>query len=71
MAIPQQEHELTLVSVGRGPGKFRCCCLQCGSHVVAQGGFQPAGQCANCGSYDLGPLGTFQRRTTRAESSNS
>jgi hypothetical protein len=56
MGTPHQEHKLSLASVGTGPGKFRCCCLHCGSHVMAQGGFLPAGQCANCGSYHLGPL---------------
>jgi hypothetical protein len=23
---------------------------------MAQGGFRPAGQCRNCGSYELGPI---------------
>ncbi len=28
-------------------------CTQCGAHVFASGGFIVAGQCENCGSYDL------------------
>jgi hypothetical protein len=53
----QREEEASLgLVVGRRPGKFRARCLQCGCHVIAQGGYRPGGQCTNCGSYELGPI---------------
>lgn len=42
----------------RPPGmeSVRCACRRCGAHVIATRGFVLAGNCDNCGSYDLVPL---------------
>ena len=38
------------------PGQVRCECVGCGAHIVAQTGYRLAGQCGNCGSYELRTL---------------
>lgn len=56
MTVSLPEDKVSLGVVEREPGKFRCRCLRCGCHVIAQGGYRPGGQCTNCGSYELGPI---------------
>jgi Zn finger protein HypA/HybF involved in hydrogenase expression len=33
--------------------RARCECRGCGAHTMADVGYKVAGQCPNCGSYDL------------------
>ena len=37
-------------------GTVRCECGGCGAHIVVQTGYRLAGQCGNCGSYELRTL---------------
>ena len=51
-------------------GSVRCVCAECGSHVIVQGGYNLAGQCGNCSSYELNaleaaPAGAITRATRR------
>jgi hypothetical protein len=34
----------------------RCACARCGAHTVTTVGFVVAGNCSNCGSYELVPV---------------
>ena len=36
--------------------RMRCECRRCGVHVVTNVGYTVAGECANCGSYELSPI---------------
>jgi len=36
--------------------KVRCACQHCGAHVMAHVSWRVAGQCMNCGSFDLAML---------------
>lgn len=38
------------------PRQVRVSCSNCGCHVFVQAGFRIAGQCLNCGSYELDSL---------------
>jgi hypothetical protein len=35
---------------------MRCTCQRCGAHTITNVGFTVAGNCSNCGSYELLPL---------------
>ena len=49
-------------------GTLRCRCASCGAHVTAQSGYRIAGQCQNCGSYELMPLDALAPVGTRPAS---
>jgi ribosomal protein S27E len=38
------------------PGTMRCRCAACGSHVTVHSAYRIAGQCGNCGSYEMQPM---------------
>lgn len=39
----------------------RCACARCGAHTITTVGFVVAGNCSNCGSYELVPVGSELR----------
>ena len=38
------------------PRAMRCACQACGAHTIATVGYKVAGNCPNCGSYELSPV---------------
>lgn len=57
MALSATERMAALARLWSDPAaSLRMACARCGSHVFVQAALRPAGQCRNCGSYELAPL---------------